>query len=403
MITILCSGSRGDIQPYIALAQQLKGWNKEVRITAGKSFETFIRGYGIDFYPISADYLTAEIDTDMLKAAQTSDNPLKMLLTFNKMKRYARYMTDEMAAACEGSEVVVYHPGCTIGYFMAEKLNIPSVLASPFPLHRTKTVASVIAYGRYPLPNLMTYGLLQQMLWMASRMGVEGYLGHKCRCPFERVDERHPSVISCSNLVFPKPDDWNRNIHQSGYWFVEEPHSYTPPEELMAFLNAGEPPIYFGFGSVFDISGRDRFVQMITEALHRVGKRGILCGMGEFAPLPANLFAIQSISHAWLFPRMAAVCHHGGAGTTAAGFQAGVPSIIMPFSNDQYAWAHRVHDLGVGSKPLNHKKLTVDALVTAIEDAISPEVIQQATLLGHHIAEENGARDCAAVIANLME
>lgn len=401
MITILCSGSRGDIQPYIALAQQLKALNKDVRITAGKSFEAFVRGYGIDFFPLSVDYQTANIDPRMLKQAQNSDNPLKMLLTFNKMKKFAHYMTEEMAAACEGSEVVVYHPGCTIGYFMAEKLGIPSVMASPFPIHRTKEVASIITYGRYSLPNKVTYSLLQNMLWMASKVGVEGFLGRKCRCPFERVDARHPSVISCSNYVFPRPTDWNEHIHQTGYWFVEEPHTYTPPAELTEFISAGEPPIYFGFGSVFDRSEQDRFVHIITEALRTTSRRGILCGMGELSPLPTHLFAIQSVSHSWLFPRMAAVCHHGGAGTTAAGFGAGIPSIIIPFSNDQYAWAHRAHTLGVGSKPIPKKKLTVDLLVSAIEDALDPLVVENAKVLANHLTGESGAVDCAEVIANL--
>ena len=401
MITILCSGSRGDIQPYIALAQQLKALKKDVRITAGKSFEGFVRGYSIDFYPLSVDYQTASIDPRMLKQAQNSDNPLKMLLTFNKMKKYARFMTDEMAAACEGSEVVVYHPGCIIGYFMAEKLGIPSVMASPFPIHRTKEVASVIAYGRYPLPNKTTYTLLQNMLWMASKIGVEGLLGHKCRCPFERVDARHPSVISCSNFIFPRPTDWNEHIHQTGYWFVEEPQTYTPPAELTEFINGGEPPIYFGFGSVFDRSEQEQFVQIITEALRYTGRRGILGGMGEISPLPTHLFAVQNVSHSWLFPRMAAVCHHGGAGTSAAGFRAGIPSIIIPFSNDQYAWAHRAHDIGVGSKPIPKKKLTVDLLIASIEEAFDPLVIEKAKALANHLAGESGAMDCAKVIANL--
>lgn len=401
MITMLCSGSRGDIQPYIALAQQVKALHKDVRITAGKSFEAFVRGYGLDFYPLTADYQTAGIDPLMLKQAQNADNPLKMLLSFNKMKQYARYMTDEMAAACEGSEVVVYHPGCAIGYFMAEKLGIPSAMASPFPIHRTNEVASVIAYGRYPLPNGATYALLQNMLWMASKPGVEEFFGHKCRCPFERVDARHPSVISCSNSVFPRPADWNEHIHQTGYWFVEELHADSPPAALMEFINAGELPIYFGFGSAFDKCEQERFVQIIAKALRCTGRRGILCGMGEWSSLPKDVYAIESVSHAWLFPRMAAVCHHGGAGTTAAGFRAGIPSIVIPFSNDQYAWAHRAHDLGVGSKPIPKKKLTADALISAIGEALDPLVIEKARTLADHLAGESGVADCAKVIANL--
>ncbi|MEI6101421.1 MAG: glycosyltransferase, partial [Eubacteriales bacterium] len=142
MITILCSGSRGDFQPYIALALELKKLGKNVRITAGKSFADFIHSYGIDVYPIQADIESVPVDEKMIQDAQSADNPLKMLLAFNKMKKYAFHMTHEFYDACEGSELIVYHPGCTLGYFAAEKMGIPSVLASPFPMHKTKEVLS---------------------------------------------------------------------------------------------------------------------------------------------------------------------------------------------------------------------------------------------------------------------
>jgi sterol 3beta-glucosyltransferase len=347
MITILCSGSRGDIQPYIALAQQLIKLGKDVRIAAGQSFASFVEGYGIGFYPLSADFKTVGIDPKLLKDAQSADNPLKMLLTFQKMKKYAVMMTDEMYSACEDSELVVYHPGCTVGYFAAEKLGIPSVMASPFPMHKTREIASVIAYGRFSLPNRFTYTLLQTMLWTASKTGVAalwkekfGRLPDHFALPYERTDSRHPAVISCSNHVFPRPSDWNENSHQYGYWFVEESEAYLPPNSLKDFLNAGEKPLYIGFGSVFHEDEKEHFVKLIIEALNKSGNRGIISGMGEISNLPDSMIAVENVPHTWLFPCCSAVCHHGGAGTSAAGFAAGVPSIIIPFSNDQFAWAH---------------------------------------------------------------
>ena len=246
MITILCSGSRGDIQPYIALAQALKAMGKDVRVAAGKSFESFLTGYGIDFCPISADYQSADIDQSLLRDAQTSDNPLKMLLTFNKMKKFASKMaasmTEEMYDACQGSELIVYHPGCAVGYFAARGMGIPAVLASPFPLHKTREVASVIAYGRYKLPPAFTYTLLQGMLWMTSKTGVSNYLKKRFGqlpdgfgCPFERVSRQYPAVVSCSSAVFKRPGDWDENIHQYGYWFVEENSNTRLPRNWRLF------------------------------------------------------------------------------------------------------------------------------------------------------------------------
>ena len=414
MITILCSGSRGDIQPYIALAQELVALGKEVKIVAGKSFEHFITGYGIIFSPISVDYQSVGIDPKLLKDAQSSDNPIKMLLTFNKMKKFASKMassmTEEMYNACRDSDLIIYHPGCAIGYFAAKRMGIPAVLATPFPMHKTKTAAPIIAYGRYKLPTTFTYSLLQGMLWMTSKSGISSFLMKKFGslpddfgCPFEKVSQRYPAVVSCSNAVFKRPSDWNENIHQYGYWFVQDHDHYIPPQELSDFLNKGERPIYFGFGSVFHDDEKQAFVKLIMEALELSGRRGIICGMGEIKNLPDSIYATDSIPHTWLFQRVALVCHHGGAGTTAAGFRAGVPSVIIPFSNDQFAWANRAYDLSVASAPIPKKQLTAARLSQAINAALTEGICSNARSLAKRIASEHGARDCAKVISDCLE
>jgi sterol 3beta-glucosyltransferase len=414
MITILCSGSRGDFQPYIALAIELKKLGKDVRITGSRSYESFICSYGIDFYPIQADIESLHVDKNMLKQAQTADNPLKMLLAFNKMKKYGLFMAKEFYSACEGSELIIYHPGVTMGYFAAEDLGVPSVLASPFPMHKTKEQTSVILYGRSksnPFTNTVSYSMLQGMLWLASKGSVKGFWKEqfgskpsKFGCPFERhTDRQHPAIVSCSNFVFKRPSDWNLNIYQSGYWFIEEQADYNASEELLNFINSGDKPIYIGFGSVFDMDDRYKMSKLVIDALVKSRRRGILCGMGNLHNIPNNVFAIDSIPHSWLFERVSAVCHHGGAGTSAAGFKAGVPSIIIPSSNDQFAWAHRAYDLGVGSKPINMKNLTSENLCEAINFALQDEIASNAKSLAKNIATENGARDCAKIIVSCLE
>jgi len=409
MITILCSGSRGDFQPYIALAQELQKLGKSVRITGGISFKDFIQGYGIDFYTLSADYQSTGIDPALLEDAQSSDNPLKMLLTFNKMKNYVIGLTEEMFCACKGSELIVYHPGCTIGYFAGEQLGIPSVLAAPFPIHKTKEFASLIAYGKTKMPKLLSYKLLQGMLWMAGKTGIIAFykkeyhkLPDNFGSPFERVDKNHPAIISCSNFVFPRPKDWNADTHQNGYWFVKENIDYAPAKELSDFLMKGDKPVYIGFGSVFDSKDTDETIKLVIDALNKSGKRGIICGMGDIKNLPDTILAINSIPHSWLFDRVSLVCHHGGAGTAAAGFKAGIPCVIIPFSNDQFAWAHRAYDIGVGSKPIYRKNLTSDKLASAIQFALQDEIIKNAKTLGKNISTENGSEVCAEIIANCL-
>jgi len=414
LITILCAGSRGDFQPYIALAQQLKKLGKDVRITASKSFEGFIRGYGIDVYPIDADIQSLNVDPKLLKDASSADNPLKMLLAFNKMKDYSIYMVNDYYTACEGSELIIYHPGCTIGYFAAQKFGIPSVLASPFPMHRTKEYLSVVMYGKTNsnvLNKKISYAMIQGMLWMASKSSVKGFwkkhfgtVPDNFGCPFEKhKDKNHPVIVSCSNFVFKRPEDWNENIHQSGYWFIEEPCEYSASDELAAFLDAGEKPVYIGFGSMTSLEKDDGLAEMASEAIIKSGRRGIICGIKKPKNLPKNIIAIDSIPHSWLFERVSAVCHHGGAGTTAAGFKAGVPSIIVPFSNDQFAWAHRAYELGVGAKPIPKKKLSANKLADAIRFTLNDKIIANAETLGKNIATENGAMECAKIIVKCLE
>ena len=414
MITILCSGTRGDVQPYIALAQELKKLGLSSRIATGRAFESFVRGYGIDFYSIDVDHESAGVDPQMIREAQKADNVLKMFGSFRKLREYGIFMVEKYHDACLGSEAIIFHPGLTIGYFMAEKLGIPAILASPFPVHQTSSRPSVILYGKVlpnPIINRLSYRALQSMLWMASESSLKpfwiskyGQLPKRFGMPFERhTDARHPALVSCSNHVFERPGDWNPNIHQHGYWVVEEPSTYQPTPELASFLEHGEKPVYAGFGSMLDKADGVKVGHIVMEALAMAGKRGVLSGMGGLENLPDNIISVDNVPHTWLFPRMAAVCHHGGAGTSAAGFRAGVPSIIVPFALDQFAWAQRSYDLRIGSKPLPFKKLNAKRLSEAIVFATQPGICTRANTIGQRIAVENGAGDCALAIARAME
>jgi sterol 3beta-glucosyltransferase len=413
MISILCSGARGDVQPYIALAQELQKLGLPVRIATNRMFESFTRGYWIDFYSIDVDHESAGVDPQMIKEAQKADNILKMFGSFRKLREYGIHMVEKYHDACLGSDAIVYHPGLTIGYFMAEKLGIPAILASPFPMHQTNSRPSVILYGKVipnAIINRLSYKMLQGMLWMASESSLKqfwkskyGQLPKPFGMPFERHnDARHPALASCSNHIFERPSDWNPHVHQKGYWVVKEPEEYQPSPELAAFLAKGEKPVYVGFGSMFDKADTEKVGRTVIEALTLAGKRGILGGMSGLNNLPDNIITVENVPHTWLFPRMAAVCHHGGAGTSAAGFQAGVPSIIVPFALDQFAWAQRAYDLGIGSKPLPFRKFNAKGLAEAIRFATRPEICAKAIAIGQLITTENGARDCALVIARAM-
>ena len=196
-------------------------------------------------------------------------------------------------------------------------------------------------------------------------------------------------------------DDWPDHVHQTGYWFLDEP-AWTPPPALTTFLEAGPPPIYVGFGSIGTASAAAATTRLVIDALQRAGARGVLAtgwsGMSNEIALPPEMIRIDSAPHAWLFPRMAAVVHHGGAGTTAAGLRAGVPGLVIPHGNDQPAWGRRVFELGVGPRPIPRKRLTTDRLADGLSVLQSPELLSRAQELARQIGLEDGAKEAARII-----
>jgi sterol 3beta-glucosyltransferase len=196
-------------------------------------------------------------------------------------------------------------------------------------------------------------------------------------------------------------------VHNTGFWFLDEEANWQPSKELLAFLDGGAPPIYVGFGSIGNPAEAERTTHLIIDALKRSGQRGLLAtgwnGLSKLEQLPKNIFILESAPHAWLFPRMAAVVHHGGAGTTAAGLRAGVPNIIIPHGNDQFAWGRRVFEMGVGPRPIPRKKITVEKLSNAIESALTPQVREAAMRLGQNIQTERGAESAAAIIMSALQ
>jgi UDP:flavonoid glycosyltransferase YjiC (YdhE family) len=215
-----------------------------------------------------------------------------------------------------------------------------------------------------------------------------------------------PILYGYSPSVLPPPDDWGDSVHVTGYWFLDAKEEWTPPPALVEFLEAGPPPVYVGFGSMSQRKPQET-AALILQALAQANQRGILLsgwsGMREIAA-PDTVYVIHSVPHSWLFPRVAAVVHHGGAGTTAAGLRAGGPSIVIPFFGDQPFWGQRVAQLGVGPRPIPRKKLTAERLTQAIHQAVSDqEMRQRAAVLGQRIREEDGIARAVAVVQQIAQ
>lgn len=403
-IAVIALGSRGDVEPYVALASGLRRAGHAVRVLSSLDFESMVTARGLEFANIAGSM--EGVARGMQDLIETGN--LRKIMA--EMGKVAGQMAHEAAAsglaACEGSDLIVAGLGAmTIAVSLSEKTGIPFVPAYLYPFTATREFPSVLT----PLPqtpltswaNGLTHRVAQTVMWRtnraaddAARHDVLGLPPGPSFGPFSSLEKSgRPILNGYSPEVIPRPKDWVPSIRVTGYWFQEPDPTWEPPVELVTFLKAGPPPVFVGFGSMPN-SKPEATADMVVEALARTGQRGVLhSGWGGLtkADLPDSVLMIGSTPYEWLFPRMSAIVHHGGAGTTSYGLWSGVPSIVTPFFGDQPFWAGRVFDLGVGPSPVPRKRLTVDTLAAAIGTATTDVAMRErAARLGERIRAEDG-------------
>jgi sterol 3beta-glucosyltransferase len=414
-ITILAAGTRGDVQPYVALGLGLQEAGHEVRLVAADFFEAFVKNRGLDFFPVNTFGLLEAGGAAHTTIATTIDRAgqLGQLWTnFRALLPALQQMQDSVWQASQGTQAIIFSSIGTSAYHVAEKLQVPCMWALTVPMFgRTRThpnpLLPALPLGRGY--NLLTYAFVERFWrlllgrlsnsWRRTRLGLSPVPLR--RWPYTRLHGQPVPMLYCySPVVAPKPSDWGDQAHVTGYWFLDRPSDWQPPTDLVRFLESGPPPIYVGFGSM--ISRKPEEATRITlDALALSGQRGVVAtgwGAVSQSDLPDEVFLIESIPHDWLFPRMAAVVHHGGAGTTGAGLRAGVPSIVVPFGGDQPFWARRVKALGVGPDPIPRKRLTAAGLARAVRVAVTDESMRKrAAALGETIRAEDGVGNAIGV------
>jgi sterol 3beta-glucosyltransferase len=415
-IAIIALGSRGDIQPYIALGKGLKDAGHFVRLITHENFEALVSSYGLEFFPVKGD-VQEFLKTEEMRQLLERGNFLAINARTAKAAQQAAIdWAQGGLVACQGMELLVAGVGgLNVALSLAEKLQIPFLRAYIFPFTPTKAFPGIIfpqslskLGGAF---NQFSHHLLQQLMWQGFRkadrlmreqvleLPPASFWGHYNSPHFLR----YPTLYGFSPSVIPKPSDWD-NTHVTGYWFLDSAPDWTPPSALIDFLESGSPPIYIGFGSMGSRNPEET-ADLVLQAIERTQQRAILLsGWGGLskANLPDTVCIVDSIPHSWLFPRVAAVVHHGGAGTTAAGLQAGVPSIIIPFFGDQFFWGQRVAELGVGPEPISRQQLTVERLAQAIFQALTDERMRtNAANLGSKIQAENGVASAVDVIQEI--
>jgi len=411
-IVILTAGSRGDVQPFVALGRGLKADGHEVTLATARTFEKFITDNGLQFGYLNDDLLKLKDTSEGHQALEGGGNKLALI---KKVKPMLRQMLDDAWNACQHAEAIIYHPKALGGYHIAEKLNIPAFMSIPLPIYTPTREFPVPILS----PNIRLGGWFNRMSFAVMKLVSAPYAGmindwreQSLGLPRRRFDELTrpdgkpiPVLYSYSSHVVSRPVDWPEWVYATGYWFLDDRTNWQPPADLVRFLDAGSPPVYVGFGSMAGTNPQAK-AKIVIDALVQSKQRGVIAtGWGglQATKLPENVFVIEEAPHEWLFPHMGAVVHHGGAGTTAATLRAGKPSIICPFIADQPFWGQRVYDLGVGTKPIPQKSLTASLLSDAICSALNDsQMRQRADSLGVNIRAEDGVGNALAIISRYL-
>ena len=402
-------GSRGDVQPFVVLGQELQKRGHDVVVSATAEFAAMIEAAGLRTSCLSISY-EALINTPEMKAALGGFSG--RMRAYREMQDMMRRQTQEMwdVGLAERAELIFYHPKGFLSPYLARETGGKAV-----PVFLQPGFAVTGAYPNFllgardmgtALNRLSHRFLLGATRWgtgllaksWSKKAGVR--LGAKLE-PLAGYGAGGLRLHAFSSTLFPPPADWPASNQTTGYFFTD-PEPFNPPQDLAAFLDAGLPPIYAGFGSMPGMDP-ERQTRAVVDALKATGQRGIIAtGWGGLAAEAAGpeIHVLKSAPHTWLFPRVRAVIHHGGSGTTHEGLRWGKPTIVCPLMGDQPFFGELVARIGAGPKPIPQKRLTGEALASAIQMAIDPQTEAKADEIGRRIrAEPNGC----AVVADLIE
>ncbi|KAK7052338.1 glycosyltransferase family 1 protein [Favolaschia claudopus] len=412
-IVIQVVGSRGDVQPFIALGNELQKHGHRVRLATHDTFEDFVRSSGLEFYPIGGD--PAELMAYMVKNPGLI--PGMRSLRAGDIQR-KRAMVAEMLEGCWQSciapdkvsgtpfvaEAIIANPPSFAHVHCAQALGIPVHLMFTMPWTSTRAFSHPLANLKYTstdpgIANYISYGVVEFLTWQGLGDVINKWRSSLDLQPVPLTEGpalaetlKIPFTYCWSPALVPKPLDWPAHIDVCGFFF-REPPNYTPPPELDAFLRAGPPPVYIGFGSIV-IDDPERMSTLILQAVQTAGVRAIISrGWSKLDGPPLdNVLYLGDCPHEWLFQHVAAVVHHGGAGTTACGLLNGKPTTIVPFFGDQPFWGKMVAVAGAGPKPIPSNNLDVKTLAEAITFCLTPEAAAAARVIAEKMKSESGVK-----------
>ncbi|WAZ27288.1 glycosyltransferase [Streptomyces cinnabarinus] len=400
----MTAGSRGDVAPYTGLGQALARGGHQVTLVTHACFEPLVAGSELRFHPLPVDP-RAELHSARGRGLHRSATGVGKLMRVAMLARaVVGRMTDDLVAAARACDVLLLSSSLgPLGRTIAEGLRLPCLGLYLQPLAPTREFAPPVlgAASWGALGNRFAghgVNLLMERIFASTVPSVRARLG----LPRGNHGGRAlPVLHGFSPLVVPRPRDWPSGLDVTGYWWPYD-RDERLPARIEEFLDAGEPPVFVGLGSA-TVPGPAALSAEIVRALRRAGLRGVFQrGWGGLAADGDDMLTVDEVPHSALFPRMAAVVHHAGAGTTAAGLRAGVPAVPVPIQFDEGFWAERLVTLGVAPRRVPLRALTAQLLAPALDRAVrDPGHRERARALGVRIRAEDGTAPVLAAVERL--
>lgn len=398
-IVVLTYGTEGDTRPLVALSRALIKAGHEVSLLGETQSLGLAHRLAVPAMPLSGD-IRALFSRWSQSGARGTAKALVELTNANT----AAWMTQTLQAAQGCDAIVLSGLAGFVGLSVAERLGVPAIGAGMIPLTPSREFPSPFLPSTW-VPtrlNRASLTLTNQLLWLALRKTLNRARADVLGLPpKKKLWTEHPMLYGISPTLLPTPKDWPDNAVLCGQW-VPLGTDFIPPAALTQFLAAGPAPIYVGFGSMTGID-LPRMLDIVIKALN--GRRAVVwpgwSDIGSMA-LPENMLRIDATPHDWLFPRMAAVIHHGGSGTSHSAASAGKPSIVMPFAGDQSFWADRLYRAGIAPSALSPARLNSTMLANAISFVEQSSVIARATTIRQAMAREDGLSTGVMMIEKLL-
>ncbi|WCJ38130.1 Sterol 3-beta-glucosyltransferase UGT80A2 [Euphorbia peplus] len=404
-IVMLIVGTRGDVQPFIAIGKRLQDYGHRVRLATHSNFKEFVLTAGLEFFPLGGD--PKVLAGYMVKnKGFLPSGPSEIPIQRNQIKD----VIHSLLPACKDPDVdsgipfkadaIIANPPAYGHTHVAEALKIPIHIFFTMPWTPTSEFPHPLSRVKQPAGYRLSYQIVDSLIWLGIRDMINDFRKKKLKLrPVTYLsgsqgwESDAPHGYIWSPHLVPKPKDWGHKIDVVGFCFLDLASNYEPPEPLMKWLEAGPKPIYIGFGSL-PVQEPEKMTQVIVDALEQTGQRGIINkgwgGLGNLAEPKDSIYLLDNCPHDWLFLQCKAVVHHGGAGTTAAGLKAACPTTIVPFFGDQPFWGERVHARGVGPAPIPVDEFSLPKLVNAINFMLDPQVKERAVELAKAMENEDG-------------